>query len=686
MSATARRGAALRTRPSSPEHGPLTSAQLVWVLLVPCAAVAALVIALLGPPLGHALLGPGRDPLWPRGWWETEGRAEPVTQARYLLAALAPLLLVAAVRSASRRPVHVSRRVARAAALAGYGLVLALVTAALLRQHLLLAIGQPAPPIFGLRTVAAAVAFAVATALAMRGRAVMQRLKALARETTPRRVAGVTIAVAFAAIWLLKALLTDRLAEDGGYFNLPWTLNDAFAVLDGRTPLVDYHGIYAKLLPYPAALVLATFGTTTLVYTTFMVVLDALALLAVYATFRLVARSSLAAVTLFLPFVAVSDIDNRVIAGGSISPMTLSAMWPMRYGGAYLMAWLAARHVAGRAPRRRWVVFLAGGLVAINNLEFGAGAMLATLVALAVAQPPRSRPDAARLARDVAGGTLAAIVAVSLPTLLRAGALPKLSLLLEWPRIFTRLGWFSMPLPAIGLHLGIYATFVAAIATATARRMDRDEDRLLTAMLAWSGVFGLAAGGYLVGRPDAMKLAGMLSAWGFALMLLLIASTSPLAAQRWRRPSLARLLVLFGFGLAVCSLTRLSPPQQQIARLAKATPDATYRSGVERFVGARTRPGETVVLLVPMGHRIAYDLGLRNVSPYPFENAIVTRSQMRTLLDAIRREHVRAVFAPVPGGALANEGDAPPEHYAALAEAGFEPAVSDAGVAELTRR
>ena len=42
---------------------------------------------------------------------------------------------------------------------------------------------------------------------------------------------------------------------------MTWTLNDAFAVLDGRTPLVDYHLIYAKLLPYPAALVLLAFGT-----------------------------------------------------------------------------------------------------------------------------------------------------------------------------------------------------------------------------------------------------------------------------------------------------------------------------------------------------------------------------------------------------------------------------------------
>ena len=336
--------------------------------------------------------------------------------------------------------------------------------------------------------------------------------------------------------------MTDQIAGDVGWLNYAWTFNDAVAVLDGRTPLVDYHVIYAKLLPYPTALALGTFGTTILTYTAWMAVLNGLALLAVYAVFRYVTRSSLLALGLFVPFVATSDLGNIDISAGVISPLTLSAMWPMRYGGVWLMAWLTARHIAGRTPHGAWPLFFAGGLVAVDNLEFGLGAVVATGAALLCARPPRSMAAAVRFAAHVAGGTLGALAAIALFTFARADALPSPALLFEWPRIFTTLGWFSLPLPVRGLHLALYTTFAAAVAVAAVRLSRRDDDVLLTSMLAWSGVFGLLAGGYFVGRPDTLKVEGMLSAWSFALALLTVvcrpcAGRSPLAAPGASRSS-----------------------------------------------------------------------------------------------------------------------------------------------------
>jgi hypothetical protein len=612
----------------------LTPAESAWIALIPCAIVTVVAILVLGPPIGHAFLGPGSAALWPPGWEEAQGTPEPVKHARYVIAVLAPLLLVAVVLTSARRKLTLRPQTIRAVMLTSQAAVLAFVIFAVLGQHDVILVGRQLPPIFGIGTLVLAAALVLAAVLAMRGWGTPERIARLARERTPLRAACVMIAAAVAVLWLLEGVYTDRV-EDAGVVD--WTVNDAFAVLNGRTPLFNYHILYAKLLPYPAALSLEVFGKTTLVYTMTMAVLSVLALVAVYAVFRRILNSSLLALGLFVPFVATSDIDH---------PMILTAMWPMRYGGAFLLAWLTTRHLDRRGPRQAWVLFFVAAIVALNNLEFGAGASLATAVALLCARPPRSVRAALPLVGHVAGGVLGGVALVSLFTLLRAGALPDPALLFEWPRIFTRLGWFSMPMPDASLHLVLYATFVATIAVAVARAMRPDEDVLLTGMLAWSGVFGLVAGSYYVGRSDDLKLVSMFSAWSFALCLLTIVVARGLAAQRWRRPTLPQLLVLFGFGLSVCAISRVTPPQRPISMLTKSAPPPAHRPAAERFLRAHTHRRQKVVILLRMGYRIAYDIGLENVSPYGTQEAIVTRFQLQTVIDMARSEHAHAIFLP----------------------------------------
>ncbi|MGN6189973.1 MAG: hypothetical protein ACTHOE_13855 [Conexibacter sp.] len=677
----------LSTRPAT-----LDAAEIAWLALLPSALIAVLAIVFLGPPLGHALFTHASDRLWPPGWWETTGHPEPAKQGRFLIAALAPLLLAAAVLAGARRRIALSPRTVRVLSLASLALVLGLIAVALLEQHPTFT-GPEEPvqdrvaPLFGLdKVLAAAAIVAVSIAVLHRRRSLANRLVELTRETRPRRWAALGIAVAFVAIWVLKAVTTDALGLGVVSLNLPWTLNDAVAVLDGRTPLVDYHPIYAKLLPYVSAPVLAAFGTTALVYTAFMALLAGLALIAVYATLRRVTRRSLLACALFVPFVATSDIsvpiDAGVDAGLRTSPMMLASQWPMRYGGAYLLLWLTARHIDGDRPRHAWVLFLVGGVVAIDSLELGIGAVAATVAALLCARPPSMRALRSRVL-ELAGGLLAAVVLVALVTLLHSGRLPRLELLLEWPQIFTTLGWFSMPLPTWELHLAVYATFVAATAVAAVRVARGDDDALLTSMLAWSGVFGLLTGGYFVGRPDAIKLTAVLSAWSLALSMLTVASVRALAARAWR-PTAPQLLVLFGFALSVSSLALLSPPSTQIDRLTRSTQASTYLASAKRFIGERTRRGETVAVLVPMSFVVTRDLGLRNVAPYGFMNAIVTQSQMTRLLVTLRRERVAAVFVPEPNSNLLNEGDSAWAQLRVLEAIGFPRRTSADGIVELS--
>jgi hypothetical protein len=649
----------------------LTPAEVAWIALVPCAIVSLAAIVVLGPPVGHALFEPGSEPLWPPGWWETQGRPEPVKFGRYVLAVLAPLLLVGVVLAGARRPPALRARTIVAATLTSQALLVAFVVFAALGQHRVIFDERPLPPIFDVRTLAIAAAMLLVALIALRRERIAATIARLARETATWRAIGLLVAAMVAAMWLVEGVSSDRVREDTGAFN--WTLNDTFAVLNGRTPLVDYHIIYAKLLPYPTALVISAFGETGLVYTITTMVLSVLALLGVYAIFRYVVGSSLLALGLFVPFVATSAIDH---------PMAYIAMFPMRYGGAYLLAWLTARHIAGRSPRHAWVLFLVGGIVTVDMQEFGVAAVVAIVVALLCAAPPRSTAAVLRLGGSVAGGLLGAVALISAFTLVRAGSLPDPALLTEWPRIFTKLGWFSLPMPTVSLHLALYATFAGAIAVAVVRLLRSREDVLLTSMLAWSGTFGLLAGSYYIGRSDDLKLVSLFSAWSFALGLLTIVTVRALRAQGWRRPALAHLLVLLGFALSICSIGRFSP-REQIAHLTEPQAPFVYRATAKRFVGERTRSGETVAILLPEGYRIAHELGLRNVAPYGIQNEIVTRAQLDELIDTARRERVDKIFVPMPGAFLAWEGDTAPEQLEVLAREGYPARSWEPGFVEL---
>ncbi len=631
---------------------PLSPAELAWIAVLPCAVVAFVAILALGPVLGHALIRPvpPAQALWPPDWPESTGAPEPVELGRYLVAAIAPMVAAVLVLLLSRRQPALRAPAIGPLVLVSQMLTVAFVAFAFLGQNELVFADRPLPALFGAGTLLiAGVLVAAALAVLRRLRAV-GRLAALVRDTPARRRVGVVLALCVSVPFLLEGLVVDGGAEDRGV--IAWTVNDAFAILNGRTPLVDYHLLYAKLLPYPAALAMAIFGATALVYGLLMLLLTALALLGVYGIFRRVVRSSLLALGLFVPFLALGDVHHS---------MLLTAMWPMRYGGAYLMAWLVARNI-DRASRRAWPLFAVGAVVTVDATEFGAAALVASLVALACAWPPRSRRAALRLALDAVGGVLVGLALVAALTLLRAGALPDPALLQEWPRIFTRLGWFSLAMPAVSLHLALYATFAAALLVAVVRLARGADDVLLTGMLAWSGVFGLVAGGYFAGRSDDLKLVSMFSAWAFALALLAVVVARELSARQWRRPSPAQLLVLLGCALAVCTIAWIPSPRQELSRILDEPP-ATYRPLAEHLIDAFTRPGEKVAILMPMGHRFAYDLGLENVFPYPTQDALVTRWQLRTTLDAIRRERVRRIFVYARITA--------PEHLEAFERAGF---------------
>jgi hypothetical protein len=640
--------------------GALAPAELSWLLAPPAALVLLAAIVVLGPPLGHLLFPDPGIAFWPTAVPTLAVRPEPVEHGRYLIAIVAPLALagllawLVAGRPAPARPPAAGALVQVSQVLLVAFLALTLIAQRSLTYEAIYS-GRPFRSVyFTVPTLVVAALVAGALVAGLRRSELVARARAWARETPRRRQAALAVALLLAVAWLLTALNgtdTVRNANLGVYGNYPYWIDESFAVLNGRAPLVHFHAQYSQLLPYLTGGLMALLGTSVGVYSALMATATGLTLMAVYATLRRVVRSSFAALALFVPvlatgfFMEIGPLSNRY------GPSNLFSMFPMRYGGAYLLAWLTVRHVDGARPLRRVLLFGAAGLVLVNNVEFGVPAFGATLAALLCSEPERSQAAALRLARDAALGLLGAIVAVCVLTLAVAGSLPHFGWLFTFSRLWGIGGVTMLPTPSLGFHLAIYVTFAAALLVATVRTLSSaapgTADRCLTAMLAWTGVFGLGAATYFAGRSHPEVLIDLFSAWAFALALLVVVVVRAILARPSRRPALPELAVLFAFGLAVCSIAQTPAPWSQLQRLGHTARRPPFGAAeAKRAIAAVTHRGERVAILAATGHGIAHELGIVDVAPYASILAMPAKEQLTETIRTLRREGGRVIFAP----------------------------------------
>ncbi len=671
-------------------------ATAAWLCALPCALVTIAAIVLFGPLLGDLIAG---DPASFVPVADVAGRfvPEPTEHARYLLALCGPLLFVGALALAPRWLPRVPAGVVRVGVPAAQAL---LVVAALV----CLAVQYGAEHVtsdgivesdrhFTIPTLIAACVLAAAVVIVVRR--FRSEAAALLRDTRARRIGAALGAVLLTVVWLLHVVNSDHtiaMTEKEVLWHMGFTLDEAFAVLNGRTPLVDFTAQYGSLSLYGAALPMAVLGDSMLTYSLIMTATTALALLAIYAVLHRVTRSAIGALLLYLPFLATSMFQLDGTNANRETVGTYFSTFPTRYAGAFLLAWLTARRIdRGGGFAGLWLLFAAGGLVAVNNQDFGLAALAATVAALVCGAAEANRALLRRLAGALAAGVGTALALVAALTLVSAGSLPQLDRALDYARLFGVGGFGMQPIPdVIGFHLVVYATFVAAIVLGAIRAVQRAPDRLLSGMLVWAGVFGLGAAVYYVGRSNANTLVWLFSAWTFALALLTVAAVRQLAANPQRRPAIATIAVLVGFGIAACSLAQTPMPWTQAERLtASFTPVnefapqpnpllppsdpatrtfvASLADGPDRFV---VREGAPVAILTTNGHRVADAYGVVNVSPYTGIYSLPSVERVEAVVDALREAGGNTVILPNP---------LPVSYIDVLSAQGFE-IVTDAGL------
>jgi hypothetical protein len=609
-------------------------------------------VIFLGPPLSE-LIYPSRLSFHFLPGDPGNVRPERIEDARYVLALAAPILLVIATIVGARRHPRLPPGVTDASVAATQALSVGLVVICLVNQRK----DIWATEYFGDVTLLVACALAVAVTLVARSAWATTHRFPRSLALRPAHIGLLVTALLISSIWTLPAINTEQ--------SIAWAINpgeyafqidETFAVINGLTPLADFSAQYASLLPYIIALPMLAFGKTLLTFTITACALTVLALTAVYGVLRRVTGSAFAAFALFVPFMATSLFSVYENAGVRFTFGTYFPMFPLRYFGPYLLAWLLARHLAGEPRRPVWPLCFAAGFVLLNNFEWGVVALGATIAALLWTTHRLSARQLLRLACGVALGLAGALAAFSLFTLIRAGSLPDLGRAPEFSRLYGLAGYSVAPLRGVfGLHLIIYLTYVAAIGTATVRAIAHKPNRALTGMLAWAGVFGLGSATYYVARSNPELLPMTFSAWALALALLTVAVVQQIAAHPRRRPGLAALAVLFGMGIVACSVAQAPAPWTQIERVERPpagrqpqplpspivpSQDPRVRrfvsslaDGPRRFVVKRGAP---IALFLTIGHRVADAYGVVDVLPYTGAESIHTVEQLEDSLDALR--------------------------------------------------
>jgi hypothetical protein len=312
------------------------------------------------------------------------------------------------------------------------------------------------------------------------------------------------------------------------------------------------------------------------------------------------------------------------------------------------------------AVRRRrlpgWLLFFIAGLATLNNAEFAIPCVLASIAALMLGSD-RAEPLARQIRAlliQAAIGLVGAAALVTAVVLARAGELPDLGSLTHYSEIFGRQGFGLSPMPTLGLHIGIYLTYVAAILVAAVRYVRGRENSTLTAMLGFVGVFGLLTGSYFAGRSLPWQLMLLFPVWGLALALLAWLtyrhlSSTPAEQGVVSRSLLPSLAAMTGFGVMVAAIATFPLPWEQVERLSQTGPAVNDVPAEQRFVEDRTTPGESVLIIgTPTDHRVAERAGVSNVSPWNSIISLYSERDVLRALDALERERGSQVFLVRP--------------------------------------
>ena len=259
-------------------------------------------------------------------------------------------------------------------------------------------------------------ALVVALAMGAAFRAVARREPRT--QPTTSRPWPILLALAALVVGLLPSVFTTGTIAHAHWsviYHTWFSSEDFAAVLQGHTPLVDYAPQYQLFLPFLTIPFFQLFGLSVTSFSLLMTLLSATELILAYLILREVARSDWGATALFIPFAAMSFFPVQETAPPleRYYSYNVYMQHPLRTFGPWLVAFLCVRYLARPSTKRMVALFLVAAFAAVNNVDFGLPAFLASIAAILVTSNVGLLPSPKNAGRILLLALAAAAVAVS---------------------------------------------------------------------------------------------------------------------------------------------------------------------------------------------------------------------------------------------------------------------------------
>lgn len=452
--------------------------------------------------------------------------------------------------------------------------------------------------------------------------------------------------------------------------NFPFIMGEYAAVLDGRTPLVNFFPQYQNLQGLVLAPVFKIVGFGVGSFTTVMFCETVAAFALLFFALKKISQSAWTALLLFIPMVAMAFYSNELLANGyRTHSFNYYPVGPVRYFGTCLMALLSLWYLERPKLSRLIVCAVAATLVALNNLDFGVTAA-AGMLACTLLFPPRFAA-AGLVRRIIVAATLfglSALTALGVYCLfLRvfAGGWPMLGQVIAYQKTFALLGFYMIPMPKLGLHWVVYLTLISAVVLVIFETFSVDHDtitdhrRLINGSLAYSGIAGFGPLAYYVGRSHPMVLVATFLAWTYVLVQL-----AHRAWQQWRetagqprRPGDFLLCIptvaIFGlYVLTWSAVFEVPNPVQELRRIFKQLPSAAGQDvALTKLINKYVPEGGKTAIVYRDAHWLALQAHVSNVFPFAHFGSLILKEQVNATMAALTQMPPKRQFvfgSPVP--------------------------------------
>lgn len=454
------------------------------------------------------------------------------------------------------------------------------------------------------------------------------------------------------ALLLTAALLTPAIVRDREAYlssivlweHMEFTAAEYFAVASGKTPMVNFFPQYNNVLPVLLAPVLKLTGCSYGAFTTVMAGLSLVGLMAAYWTLSMLTRNTLTALALYLPVLGLSFSFGGP-AAWALGIFNYFAVWPIRYVGPMVV--LATLMWALRSPAR-WrliVVGVVAGGSLINNLDFGGPALAGAAAAIFLARPAR----VVRALLCFAVGALTAASMLQIGFFIRGRAWPDFVQAATYPKIFGLYGFGMIPLPSAGLYWTFCAAYMACLFVAIVSWWRGETNSIYAAVLAFVAIFGCGSFMYYVGRSHPHVLGALFFTWALAVTLLVYGvqrqfSVSS-ASTAWQLAVIPGVLLLTHWSLfAVLLWPNAKPIVAQLERLQlNDVQGAQQRAELSAFIRRNAGSARTILML-PTGHRIAFEERLRNEFPFPHPGTVILKAQAQQVEKVVVAKNIKKFF------------------------------------------